>query len=198
MEIIVGAGDSLPVELLRELALYRHRVFVEMLGWDLNIKDGMELDQFDRPDTFYVVARGVGGHLIGAARLLPTQKPYLLRDVFPQLLGDEPAPQSPEVWELSRFAAVDFSAAAASKGAGALRQVSDPLSFDLLRAALALAARSGVRHLISVSPLGIERILRRGGFQARRAGPAMLVNGHPVFACWIDVDSSVSPGVSAS
>jgi len=198
MEITVGAAESLPVELLRELALYRHRVFVEMLGWDLDVKNGMELDQFDRPDTLYVVARGVEGHLIGAARLLPTDKPYLLRDVFPQLLGDEPAPQSTEVWELSRFAAVDFSATAAAKGTDALRQVSDPLSFDLLRAALALAARSGVRRVISVSPLGIERILRRGGFQARRAGPTMLVNGHPVFACWIDVDSSVLPDVGAS
>lgn len=176
-------ADSLPVEILRDLALHRDRVFVEMLGWDLAVQDGMELDQFDRPDTLYVIARGQEGQLIGAARLLPTHRQSLLWDVFPQLLGGQLAPQSPDVWELSRFAAVEFGAAAASRGVGALRQVSAPVSFDLLRAALTLAARSGVRRLISVSPLGVERILRRGGFRARRAGPAMLVNGHAVFAC---------------
>ncbi|MDB5829628.1 MAG: N-acylhomoserine lactone synthase [Variovorax sp.] len=191
MEIIVGAADRLPVELLRGLALYRHRVFVEMLGWDLSVKDGMELDQFDRPDTVYVVARNDDGELIGTARLLPTDRPYLLREVFPQLLGDQPAPQTPTIWELSRFAAVDFSAAAAAAGAGASTQVSSPVALDLLRASLALAARSGVSRLISVSPLGVERILRRGGFRAHRAGAPMLVDGHPVFACWIEVDPNV-------
>ena len=61
MQIITGVADSLPVQLLRELALYRHRVFVEMLGWDLAVQDGMELDQFDRPGTLYVIARGQEG-----------------------------------------------------------------------------------------------------------------------------------------
>lgn len=126
---------------------------------------------------------------------MPTLRPYLLRDVFPQLLGDQPAPQSPDVWELSRFAAVDFGAAAASRGVGALRQVSAPVSFGLLRAALPLAAGSGVRRLISVSPLGIECMLRRGGFRARRAGPAILVDVHAVFACWIDVNEDVQPPI---
>ena len=166
-----------------------------MLGWDLAVQDGMGLDQFDRPDTLYVIARGDEGPLIGAARLLPTVRPYLLRDVFPQLLGDQPAPQSQDVWELSRFAAVDFGAAAASRGVGALRQVSAPVPFGLLRPALTLAAGSGVRRLISVSALGIERMLRRGGFRARRAGPAMLVDGHAVFACCIDVNEDVQPPV---
>jgi len=61
MEIITGMADSLPVELLRDLALYRHRVFVEMLGWDLVVQDGMELDQFDCSDTLYVIERGQEG-----------------------------------------------------------------------------------------------------------------------------------------
>jgi len=59
MEIIEGVAANLPVELLCELALCR--VFVEMLEWNVAVKDGLELDQFDRSDTHYDIALGEEG-----------------------------------------------------------------------------------------------------------------------------------------
>ncbi|MBL8509853.1 MAG: GNAT family N-acetyltransferase, partial [Chitinimonas sp.] len=94
------------------LARYRHRVFVEKLGWQLKCQDGLEFDQFDRPDTLYVVAQDQDDQVVGGARLLPTTRPYLLGEIFPQLLNGQPVPNSSDIWELSRFAAVDFSEAA--------------------------------------------------------------------------------------
>src|ERR1700752_59202 len=92
------------------VARYRHRVFVEMLGWPLQTREhGLEFDQFDREDTVYVVARNTIDSVVGTARLLPTSRPYLLGEVFPQLLHGQQLPSAPEVWELSRFAAVDFN-----------------------------------------------------------------------------------------
>jgi acyl homoserine lactone synthase len=147
------------------LARYRHQLFIEKLGWNLDSRDGMEYDQFDRPDTLYVVARRRGGELIGTARLLSTDRPYLLSEVFPQLLGNTPAPRTLLVWELSRFAAVDFG----SSSPAVAHQFASPVALDLLRKALSLASAAGVKRLISVSPLGIERILRNAGIAARRA-----------------------------
>lgn len=166
------------------LARYRHRVFVEKLGWGLACRDGLEFDQFDRPDTLYLAARDDDGELVGTARLLPTHRPYLLGDVFPQLMGDQPVPRSPDVWELSRFAAVDFS----RTGTDALQQFSSPVTLDLLREAIVQAALQQAKRLITVSPLGVERLLRRTGVRAYRAAPPSIVDGHPIFACWIDVD----------
>src|SRR5437899_5467935 len=114
IEIITGTADSLPEGMLVVLARYRHRVFVERMGWKLPSMHRMELDQFDRADTHYVVALKPTGELVGTGRLLPTDRPYLLGEVFPQLLGSTPPPNSPDVWELSRFAAVDLSAARSS------------------------------------------------------------------------------------
>src|SRR5438105_6341931 len=108
MDITVGARESLPRHVVDDLACYRHRVFIERLGWQLQAKGGLEVDQFDRPDTVYVIARGAHDKVIGCARLLPTLRPYLLAEVFPQLLHGLPAPCAPDVWELSRFAAVDL------------------------------------------------------------------------------------------
>lgn len=185
-EIFAGTLKDLPPELLDGLARYRHQVFVEKLGWNLVCQgglDGQELDQFDRPDTVYLIARSDAGHIVGTARLLPTSSPYLLADVFPELMSGVPLPRSDRVWELSRFAAVDFQAI----GASPLQQFSSPVAIELLREVLRWAAAEGIERLISVSPLGVERLLRSAGFRAHRAAPPMVIDGQPIFACWFEV-----------
>jgi acyl homoserine lactone synthase len=185
---ISGTSTSLAAEVFVGLARFRHRVFVEMLGWELQTQDGLELDQFDRADTVYVAARNEHGAVVGIARLLPTTRPYLLRDVFPQLLHEQPLPCTAAVWELSRFAAVDFDSTRTTPVSQVAAQVSSPVAVGLLREAMRVAAELGAQHLITVSPLGVERLLRKAGFRAHRAGPPIVVEGHPVFACWIDLE----------
>ncbi|UUZ50692.1 hypothetical protein LP420_13645 [Massilia sp. B-10] len=58
----------------------------------------------------------------------------------------------------------------------------------LLRQAIDCVGEQGAKRLITVSPIGIERLLRHTGVHAHRAGPPMIVNGHPIFACWIEVE----------
>jgi acyl homoserine lactone synthase len=185
---MVTAGSPLVLsnDMFRKVGNYRHKVFVETLGWDLKTHEGMELDQFDRPDTLYMVSQDEDGTVNGCARLLPTDQPYLLGEVFPQLMQGQPIPCSPDVWELSRFAAVDFNA----RGGSALAQFSSGIAVKLLREAITCAARHGAKRLITVSPIGIERLLRHTGVHAHRAGPPMIIDGHPIFACWIEVIES--------
>lgn len=188
MEIIAGTIDTFSADVLFDMARYRHEIFVEKLGWKLHTRGRLELDEFDRKDTVYLIARNPDGEIIGTSRLLPTHRPYLLASLFPQLLGDTPAPCSPDIWELSRFAAGDGT----RLGIGG-----DPhgwsLALDMLSAAMRTVAKEGGRRLISASPLGIERILRRTGLSAHRAAPPVRVDGQLLFACLIDVDKSWCP-----
>lgn len=188
MEFIAGTAANLKPEWLHGVAQYRHKVFVETLGWKLQVENGQEWDQFDGPDTMYLAATNEEGEFTGIARLLPTHRPYLLKDVFPQLMGELPLPAQSDVWELSRFAAVDFNDQTTSP----MGQFSSPVAVGLLKAVLAYAAQHGVQRLITVSPLGVERLLRRAGFAAHRAAPPIVVDGHPLFACWIEVQGGLS------
>lgn len=188
MEYIAGTAACLKPDLMTGVARYRHRVFVENLGWELNTQDGLELDQFDGPDTVYMVARDDEGQLNGIARLLPTTRPYLLQEVFPQLMGQQLPPRQADVWELSRFAAMDFN----EQQGNPLSQFSSPVAVGLLRTVLAYAAQHDVQRLITVSPLGIERLLRRAGFAAHRAAPPIVLDGRPLFACWIEVQGRLA------
>ena len=185
MDFISGSSSSLSKSVSDQLAQYRYRVFIEGLGWELDTEQGVEADQFDRPDTQYVVARDEKARIIGCARLLPTTEPYLLEQVFPQLLNGMEPPKSEEIWELSRFAAVDLANGKLSRSG----QFSSVTTLELLAAAADCARRNGAKRLISVSPVGVERLLRHTGFRAHRAGPPMIIDGYPLFACWIEIDS---------
>ena len=183
MRVVSGVTARLPEGFYGRVAHYRHRVFVERLGWQLDAQDGAESDQFDRPDTVYVAIEDEQGEIAGCARLLPTARPYLLSEVFPQLLNGLPVPRDPRIWELSRFAAMDFNA----RSGVPLAQFSSSATAELMRGAMACAAGLGAERLLTVSPVGIERLIRRLGIRAHRAGPPMIIAGQAIFACWIEI-----------
>ena len=172
MITLSGLLNQFPADAARAMARYRHRIFIERLGWPLACPDGIESDEFDRPNTVYVLARDDAGNIRGCARLLPTTDAYLLSEIFPDLLDGAPAPRSSAIWEISRFAS------------------SDPeLTRSLLAATIARAASEGARQLLTVSPLGVERLLRRMGVHAHRAGAPVRIHGKSVFACLIEIDA---------
>ncbi len=177
-------GIQLNVEGAAALGRYRHQIFVEQLGWDLPLGEAaIERDQYDRDDTVYVVARDDEGTLLGCARLLRTTSPYMLKDLFSGLLDPQmPAPESPYVWELSRFAARP-DAAVRPNGAGMAWGVR-PMLTRVVQCALQLQAQC----LIGVTFVSMERLFRRIGVQVHRAGPVRSFDGRKVVACWIDID----------
>ncbi len=196
MRTFVHEEGRLPHELAADLGRYRRRVFVEQLGWELpSANESFERDQFDRDDTVYVFARNAGGDVCGCARLLPTTRPYLLQSLFADLIAaDMPLPQSAAVWELSRFAATDDEG-----GSGNAEWAVRPM----LAAVVECAAQLGARQLIGVTFASMERLFRRIGIHAHRAGPPKQVDGRLVVACWIDIDPQtfaalgIKPGQAA-
>lgn len=194
MNIVTGTGDSLTAGQLFDMAHYRYKVFVEKLAWDLSPRGRLELDRFDRRDTLYVMARKDDGGVRGVARLLPTNRPYLLADAFPQLLGPCPAPRNSAVWELSRFAAIDPDAP--TQDVPRFGASDDALA--LLASTMRVAREAGAQSLVTVSPVGIERILRHAGIPARRLAPPMHVGCHHLFACRIELGASLCHSARAS
>ena len=95
---------------IEEVFRQRYRAFVEILGWDLPDADHerrLEIDQFDRADTVYLIVMH-DGKVVGASRMIPTMTPTLMSEVFPDLCPDG-VPRDANTWEWSR-AHVDPSA----------------------------------------------------------------------------------------
>lgn len=88
---------------LEDAFRFRHRIFVEEARWEaLRKSDGLERDQFDDEHAVHMLLYNEAA-LIGYQRLLPTTRPYLLTEVYPQLCDGKP-PASPDLFEWTRFA----------------------------------------------------------------------------------------------
>lgn len=160
---------------LAEMHRLRHRVFVERLGWNVRSFAGLEIDAFDMLDATYLLAGR--DPLVGSWRILPTTGPYMLKDVFPELLEGQDPPCDPAVWEMSRFA-VDHGPQC-EKGLNAVSLTTGELFCGLVEYALS----QGVREVWTVYDVRIARLLDRVGCRPfwrsarRRIGNTIAVAG---------------------
>jgi N-acyl-L-homoserine lactone synthetase len=152
---------ALSLTMRRAIARYRHRVFVQSLQWQLRAEDGHEQDEFDTAGATHIVAHCGDVAVVGYARLLPTSQPYLLATHFGHLLNGTEPPRTPDVWELSRFAA--------SEGLGVAEQTR--VGKQVLLEAVRFAKARGCERLISCTTVSIERLAQRWGIDIRRLGP---------------------------
>lgn len=146
----------------------RHEVFKERLAWEVGSQGGKERDMFDDLDPVYIVCEHQGD-VLGSWRLLPTTRPYMLKDVFPELLHGMPAPQAPDVWEISRFAV--SKRCAGNESLGTINMVTDML-LDQLGT---FAQRRNISRIVAVSDVRFERILKRAGLLSHRYGPPLQI-----------------------
>ena len=183
-EIALGRyGDRiLDPEVLKQMYQLRHTVFRERLGWDVVSDHGMEHDFFDVLNPVYLLAKGDKNEIEACWRLLPTMGPYMLRDVFPELLHGQPAPQDPVIWELSRFAVSKSSHKAACFGPG-------EISIRMFQTVARFALENGINQYVTVTTTAVERLMRKFGFNLHLFGPPVRVGITMAVAFWIDIDS---------
>jgi len=185
--ITIGARKELTPEVVSSMHEFRHEIFVRRLRWSLPLLDGVERDEYDIEDAVYFIARDASDDITACARLLPTTGPYLLLEKFPHLLGSNPAPCDPHVWELSRFATN-----MRKTREGRVLSLSQP-TLDLLDAVISYARRRGAQRLALVTSIPIERLLLRAGFEVHRiAAPVQMSDGLFV-ALYIELPASEAP-----
>lgn len=145
-------------DLIDEIYRMRAEVFSSRLGWEVTVTDGRETDRFDDEDPLYLVSLDeTTGFLKGAVRLLPTTGPNMLRDVF-QILTPEGAPESPLIWESSRFA-VNPGIFHGEDRVNANHRV-NAITLELLCGIVEVCQKSGIEHIVSVFDARMARIFR--------------------------------------
>ncbi|MDA0703372.1 MAG: GNAT family N-acetyltransferase [Proteobacteria bacterium] len=167
--------------ILQEVYRLRDKVFRERLAWDVSSQDGRERDWYDDICPVYLIASDDDGHVEGCWRLLPTIGPYMLRDVFPELLDGHPAPIAEDIWEISRFAVSPRDAGYSSLGA--LHRITT----EMLVAPLLFCQQIGVRRVVAATDLRFERILKRAGLPVGRYGTPRRIGNVTAVSGWTDV-----------
>jgi acyl homoserine lactone synthase len=158
IDIVTAASEGAKSKALEDMYRLRHRVFKERLRWDVQSKNGMERDEYDDLDAAYLLAYDDSDTLRGTWRLLPTTGRYMLRDVFAELMGDQPLPADRSVWEVSRFAVEpEGSDESEDMGLASLNRTCNELFCAIAEFGLA----NGITEIVSAYDIRIARLLKR-------------------------------------
>ena len=182
-------------EFTRELAdmhRLRYRVFKERLNWDVTVSGDMEIDEYDALQPIYLLHCTAHGAVQGCVRLLPTTGPNMLRDSFPALLGGEPAPADPRIWESSRFS-LDIDAMAEKTPTGLSQS-----TFEIVAGMLEFGIERDLTSIVTVTDVRIERILRRLGVPWRRIHTPQRIGNSLAVAGFASISAQVLDHVRAA
>jgi acyl homoserine lactone synthase len=181
--LLTQRGDArLDESTMQQMYRLRHAVFHDRLGWEVTSDNGMEHDEFDKANPVYVLVRGDDDELQACWRLLPTNGPYMLKDTFPELLAGQPAPQRPDVWELSRFAMIEGKSDDAGFGLSGI-------PVRMIQAAVRFARENNIGRYVSVTSVAIERMFRKLGVHVERLGPPIRIGRVLTVACSLEIDA---------
>ncbi len=158
----------------------RHKVFVEEMGWTALAKpDGREIDQFDTKHAvhmLYIEDREV----LGYQRLLPSTRPHLLSEVFPELCEVE-RPEGAHIWEISRHCV--------APGHRAGGRYANSVANALATALVEWGFECGIsQYIIEIDPMGILPLIQLH-FRLMPLGLPKNIGGKDVIALTMNFDN---------
>lgn len=163
--------------LVRQMHEDRKRVFVDMLKWRLSHEDGIERDSFDDGQAEYLILHdpATGGHL-ASLRLLSTERPHLMSEIFPDLCEGGP-PTGPGIREITRFCV-------APRGRAADRRLARN---RLVRSMVEYGLLTGIHSFTAACEMGFLSETLSAGWDCRPLGPPTYFDGKPIGAIRINI-----------
>ncbi|RCS59328.1 acyl-homoserine-lactone synthase [Parvibium lacunae] len=183
MQVVIGRRQEVfTPQSEQELFRLRYQVFKERLGWEVPVIGDQEKDYFDDCNPIYITLRNTDKQLAACARLLPSDGPTMLQDVFPQLLHGHQMPSGPKIWELSRFAVSKQTVG---------RHGFTTMPIRLIQAIVQLADDMGLEQYLAVTSAAFEKMLVKLGVPCIRFGPPMQVGIEKTVAFAIPVNQQL-------
>lgn len=152
---------------MAQLYRLRYRQFKERQSYDVPVYKGMEYDQYDTLATVNLVWLDQDGIVRGCSRLNPTDRPYMLADLWPEM-SDSPLPRDSKIWEGTRICI--------EKGLpGELRE---RIKWEIVLGYLEFALDNGIEKYIGVMMNYIwRRVFIQSGWGAEYLGEERLIDG---------------------
>lgn len=171
MIVIAQAGQAGKTSLLFDMHRLRKRVFHDRLKWPVFISpQGLESDQFDLPNTIYLLSVNKEKRVIGSWRMMPSTGPNMIRDIWPEFLVSLPMPSNIKVWEVSRFAVDDA-------GEKTLNTQVNYITAELFCALTELCLYMGIKQVFTLYDARIARILPRLNCKPYKISDTQKIDG---------------------
>lgn len=174
IHVVNSANRHLYADELNAFFEARHQIYVEEKGWRDGDNTGLEIDQFDTDDATYLVGI-TDGQVMTGTRLIPTDRPHLLSEVFPNM-STVPV-RDPRVAEWTRGFIVP---AYRERGIG-------PIKGSFCATVMEYCLKEGIERIGGVQDLYWLPVWKRYAWNVRPIGNPMEIDGRWCVAALFDV-----------
>jgi N-acyl-L-homoserine lactone synthetase len=168
--------------------LYRMRktVFVDTLGWQLDVRDGLEIDEYDDDRAMCVIGFDTEKDVAMSVRFRPTDDRSMLVDHFSRVLpaGIRPINDS-KTWEVSR----GFCVESGRRRRNLMRKAACMIS------PLEVALAAGVDRLVGFSDVRMLTFFVNIGWRLSQIGEAIHYGEGDGFAYEVEVSEEAIEGM---
>lgn len=188
LQAIIDDERSSEAAALRAMFEARKHVFIDLLKWELHaIANRFEIDQFDDEHARYLVLLDSIGTHCASARLLPTDRPHILGDLYPQLVAG-PVPRGPGTVEITRFCLDRRQTGSMRRGA----------RNQLVSALADHALANGISFYTGVAELAWFEQIRNFGWRCEALGQPIAHGRNTLVGLRIEIDGSTIEGLHAA
>jgi N-acyl-L-homoserine lactone synthetase len=173
---LTGTSRDVEPEAFDQMFRARAAVFHDRLRWDVEVRDGREIDRYDEEhDPLYLVSVDSCGRLTGSLRLLPTTGPTMLSNEFSGFFNEPVDIESPTAWECTRFCVHPEP-----ENPIPYRTVSSELLIGLCE----LCLSSGIEQIVGLYDYQMTRIYARIGWSPAPMATSRSELGRLIVGIW--------------
>jgi acyl homoserine lactone synthase len=172
---IMQSGQAGKTLSLIEMHRLRKMIFKDRMEWDIEISnDGLEIDDYDLPEAVYFLVRDEQRRAVGTWRILPSGSPSMIRNLWPKFLEDLAMPQTPYIWEASRFGVHAYE----TEDYRHTHQVSH-VTVKLIWALIKTCLIADITHIYTLYNPQVGRSVKRIGFIPEIVSKTLPIDGKP-------------------
>lgn len=188
---ILQAGQSGSTRHLVDMHRVRTKIFRDRMGWDVDVNDmDLEVDDYDLPETIYLLHLDQTQTVTGTWRFLTTDQPSMIRTIWPHYTASLPVPQSHTMIETSRFGVHSDTANPADRQ----KQVSLATA-EMIVALIETCILCGFTDMFTLYNIKIKRLLERIGFKPTAVSQIIDLEGEPTVTARFTMDQDLLAAV---
>lgn len=172
---ILQTGQSGSTRHLIDMHRVRTKIFKDRMGWDVDVNDHeLEVDNFDLPETIYLLHLDQNNTVTGTWRFLTTDQPSMIRTIWPHYTESLPIPPCQSMIETSRFGVHTDTA-----NPGERKKQVSLATAEMIVALIETCILCGFTDMFTLYNIKIKRLLERIGFKPDAVSQVIDLEGEP-------------------
>ncbi len=190
---IIQTGQAGTTRHLVDMHRVRTKIFRDRMGWDVEVNDmELEVDDYDLPDTIYILHFDTLGQVTGTWRFLFTDQPSMIRNIWPLYCETLPLPISDTMIETSRFGVHSETQNSLDRQ----KQVNFATA-EMIVALIETCILCGITDMYTLYNVKIRRLLERIGFKPCDVSDIIDLEGEPTVTARFRMDHDLLQAVKS-